>query len=391
MSKRLSKMVREIGLSPTLRISGLAGELRAAGEDVLDFAAGQPDFPTPESVKAAGVRAIETNQTRYTANQGILELRTAIAEHLADERRTQYSPEQILVSPGAKASLYFAVLTLFDHGDEVIVPRPYWVTYPEQVRMSGATPVFVDGVEADGFKLTAETLAKSITPATRGVLLNYPSNPTGACLSADELRPIADLCVERGIWMVADEIYSRLMFDRRKFTSVAALGDAAREWTIVIDGMSKAWSMTGWRIGFAAGPTDVIAAMSRLQSHSTSNATSISQWASVAALEVDAAELERRCAAFQERRDRIVAGLRERPGVTCVMPEGAFYAFPNVSGCLGDRHATSADLAEYLLREARVALVPGEAFGAPGHLRITYAVSLDRIEEGLERLARARG
>lgn len=376
-------------MSPTLRISSLAGEMRAAGDDVLDFSAGQPDFPTPERVKQAGKRAIEENRTGYTANQGLPEFRAAIAAMLERERGLSYDADEILVSPGAKASLYFAATALFDPGDEVLVPSPYWVTYPEQVRLCGAVPVFVDCPESNGFKLDPSDLEKAIGPRTKALLLNYPSNPTGICYAAEELSPLAEICGRLGVWIVADEIYSRLIFDGRTFTSVAAVDAADRERVLVIDGMSKAYSMTGWRIGYAAGPRELIAAMGRVQSHSTSNATSISQWASVEALKLTAADLQSRVDEFQERRDVIVSALRELPGVTCCNPEGSFYAFPRVTGCLGEERSSGEQVAAFLLEQAKVAVVPGEAFGAAEHVRMSYALGMDRLQQGLGRISRA--
>lgn len=392
----LSERVREIGLSPTLRINALAQELRAAGEDVLDFSAGQPDFPTPEAVKRAGKQAIDDNKTRYTPNSGIPELRTAIAERIREDHGIVYEPDQVLVSPGAKASLYFACMALLDAGDEVLLPSPFWVSYPEQVRLAQARPVLVDCSQENGFKVTVDDLERMSTPRTRLLILNYPSNPTGSCYAREELEPIAEFCSRRDIRVLADEIYSMLLYDGRRFASIAALGPEMQERTVMINGMSKTYSMTGWRIGYAAGPRDVIAGMARLQSHSTSNATSISQWASVEALRSSTAEVAGRAVEFQKRRDEIVTRLRELPGVECRMPEGAFYAFPDVSGCFGraagGRTMTCGeDVAGYLLEHARVAVVPGEAFGAARYVRLSYATSMERIREGMERIARALG
>jgi aspartate/methionine/tyrosine aminotransferase len=390
----LSERARGIGLSPTLSISALAGELRAAGEDVLDFSAGQPDFPTFENVKQAGKRAIDADRTRYTANNGLVELRECIAQHLFEHRGLRYGAQQVLVSPGAKASLYFACMALLEPGDEVLIPEPYWVSYPEQVRLCQARPVFVPCTEERRFKLDAESLAEAMTPRTKLLLLNYPSNPTGACYSRDELAPLAELCLKRGIWVLADEIYCRLLFDGREFTSIASIDPEMQERTILIDGVSKSYSMTGWRIGYAAGPAEVIAGMAKIQSHSTSNATSISQWASLEALSGPQGEVARRSVEFQRRRDEIVRRLRQLPGVRCVVPEGSFYAFPNVSGCFVDGGSRdpvrSGDaLARYLLEEAKVAVVPGEAFGSGQHLRLSFATSLERVREGMDRIAAA--
>lgn len=390
----IAQRVQQLGMSATLRISALAQEMRAAGIDVLDFSAGQPDFPTPPEIKEAGKRAIDENQTRYTANAGLLELRRAVADTFRREQGVAYAPEQVLVSSGAKASLYFACMALLDPGDEMLVPVPYWVSYPEQVRLAQARPVFVDCPESNRFKLLPEALERAVTPRTKALMLNYPSNPTGVGYSREELEPIAELCVRRRLWVVADEIYSKLLFDGRSFTSIAALGTEIRDRTITIDGVSKTYSMTGWRIGWAAGPQEIITAMAKIQSHSTSNAATPSQWAAVEALRSSGAEVARRAAAFQERRDETLRLLQQVPGLRCVVPEGTFYAFPNVSAFLagegGDpKMQSGADVAQYLLEEARVAVVPGGAFGAGRHIRISFAVSLDRVREGMGRIAAA--
>jgi aspartate aminotransferase len=281
-------------------------------------------------------------------------------------------------------------LALFDEGDEVVIPAPYWVSFPEQVRLAGARPVFVPTAEAAGFKLDPERLRQALTPRTKGLILNYPSNPTGACYGRDELRAIAKVCVEHDLSVVADEIYSRLIYDGRTFTGIASVHEDMPSRTVAINGMSKAYCMTGWRIGYAAGPRDVIAAMARLQSHTTSNATSISQWASLAALSADddgSSMVEE----FQRRRDEIVAGLESIPGLQCLPPDGAFYVFPSVKGLLGrcagaSAITTSEQLAVYLLERARVAVVPGDGFGAPDHIRLSYATSTERIREGIARV-----
>jgi aspartate aminotransferase len=387
--RSLAPRVARIGLSPTLEIADLARSLREAGKDVLDFSAGQPDFPTPEPVKAAGRRAIEENRTRYTANAGLVELRAAIAARIERDRGAAYAPEQILVSTGAKASLYFACLALADRGDEILIPVPYWTSYPEQARLAGAEPVFVPTAEANGFKLAADDLERALTDRTRILVLNSPSNPTGACYSLEELAPLAEVCVRRGVWILADEIYSRLVYDGRSPASVVQLGPEVRERTVLVDGMSKTYAMTGWRIGWAAGPREVVSAMARIQSHSTSNATSISQWASIAALELPDEELAPRLAAFDRRRREIVARLRAIRGVECQMPGGAFYVFPNVSGCFGGGLRSGRDVARLLLQRAGVAAVPGEAFGSDRHVRFSYACSLETVQAGMDRVAEA--
>lgn len=383
----IAERVRRLGLSPTLRVSAMAKEMRAAGVDVLDFSAGQSDFPTPPEVCAAGKKAIDDGQTRYTANEGLLELRQAVCESIHAHHGIEYAPSSVLISSGAKASLYFGFMALLNPGDEVLIPSPYWVSYPEQVRLAEAEPVFVPCTEEDGFKLRVETLEAAVTDRTKLLILNYPSNPTGACYSREELEPIADFCVRHGIWVVADEIYSRLLFDGRTFTSIAELGPEIQALTLMIDGMSKTWSMTGWRIGYAAGPQEVIKAMSKIQSHSTSNAASMCQWGALAALRSSDEEIERRRVEFGKRRDEIVTLLRDLPGVECLSPEGSFYAFPNVAAYLGKGAVqTNTDLSQVLLEKARVAVVPGDAFGADAHIRISFAESLERIREGVSRI-----
>ncbi|MHC4452625.1 MAG: pyridoxal phosphate-dependent aminotransferase [Planctomycetota bacterium] len=385
----ISRRVRELGFSPTLAVADLARRLRAEGRDVLDFSAGEPDFPSPDGVKAAGRKAIDENRTRYTATAGVEELRRAIVEHLDERRGLTYDPGQVLVSPGAKASLYFAFLALCDPGDEVLVPSPYWTSYPEQLRLAGAAPVFLPGEESNGFKLTAAQLDQAATAKTKALILNYPSNPTGVCYSAEELASLAEVCVRRNIWVVADEIYSELLYDGRSFASIAGLGPEIAARTVVIDGMSKTYSMTGWRIGYAAGPQEVITGMAKLQSHSTSNATSVSQWASIAALELPREQLASRVEEFSRRRKEVLRRLNELPGVSCVKPQGAFYVFPNVSGCFDGEIDSGESCARFLLERASVAVVPGEAFGSSEHIRLSYATSLDRISEGMDRIAEA--
>ncbi len=381
-------------MSPTLRMAAKARKLRAEGVDVLDFSAGEPDFATPDVVKAAGKRAIDENFTRYTDNNGTIELRRAVAEKLERENGVRYSPEEILVSPGAKASLYCAAMALFGPGDEVIVPSPYWVSHPEQIRLAGATPVFVDATESAGFKLDAARLEAAVTPRTRGIILNYPSNPTGACYDRAGLEALAAVAVRRDLVIVADEIYEKLVYDGRTFTSIASLGEAVRARTVLVNGMSKAFAMTGWRLGYAAAPAEILGAMAKVQSHATSHPASMAQVAGLEALRGAAGDVLRMAAEFERRRNEIIPLLRRIPGVTAVLPEGAFYAFPNVSGLFGRTIAgrpirSGGDVAELLLERARVAVVPGEAFGSRDHVRFSFACSLEQIRAGMERVAEA--
>ena len=384
-----SKRASRLGLSPTLAVAGLARKLRAEGRDIVDLSVGEPDFPSPDAVKQAGRRAIDEDRTRYTATEGIAELRGAIAAHLRERRGLSCVAEQVVVSPGAKASLYFAFQVLCDPGDEVLVPVPYWTSYPEQVRLAGAEAVPVACDESRGFRLTPDELERAITPRTKVLVLNYPANPTGACYDAEELSRLAEVALRHRLWIVADEIYSSLVYEGFPFTSIASLGAEVASRTLVVDGMSKSYSMTGWRLGYAAGPTELVAAMTNLQSHVTSNATSISQWAGLAALALTDQELAARRESFQERRAEVLRYLQRTPGVRCVEPRGAFYAFPNVSGCFRPGMSSGEACARYLLEKAEVAVVPGEAFGSVAHVRISYATSIERLRLGVGRMAEA--
>jgi aspartate aminotransferase len=388
----LAERIRHIELSPTFRINAIARRLRSEGVDVLDFSVGEPDFATPSVAKAAGIRAIEGNVTRYTANEGTLELRSAIVEKFRRDNGLVYTPDQILVSPGAKASIYCAAMALFGPGDEVLVPSPYWVSYPEQVRLAGAVPVPILAREANGFKLTAAELDAAIGPKTKGLILNYPSNPTGACYDRAQLEALAEVVVARGLAVIADEIYEKLLYDGRTFTSLAAVGPAVAARTVVVNGMSKAFAMTGWRVGYAAGPKEIVDAMAKVQSHTTSHPASMAQAAGEAALREAGDDAARMASEFEARRNAVMTSIATLPGVSCVRPDGAFYVFPNVSGLfgrtIGGRAVTSGqDVAEVLLEAARVAVVPGEAFGSRDHIRLSFSCSRDRIDEGFRRIA----
>jgi aspartate/methionine/tyrosine aminotransferase len=390
----LSERVNRITLSPTLRISARALAMKAQGIDVVDFSAGEPDFPTPEVVKRAAKAAIDADFTKYTANDGIPELKLAICEKLERDNNVRFSPDEVIVSPGAKFSLFTVAQALYEPGDDVLIPAPYWVSYPDQVKLCGANPVFVPTREEDGFRLRASDLAAAITPNTKALILNYPCNPTGAAYSREELEELAEVCVREQIWVISDEIYEKLLYDGRRFTSIASLSEKIKKLTIVINGFSKAFSMTGWRLGYAAGPRDVIAACSKVQSHSTSNATSFVQKAAVVALRETAMDVERMRQEFERRRNFVVYRLRALPRVSCASPPGAFYVMPNIAAYL-DREFGGAPirntygLAYYLLKEAHVALIPGEAFGTPEHLRISFATSMERLEEGARRIGAA--
>ncbi|UCF78400.1 MAG: aminotransferase class I/II-fold pyridoxal phosphate-dependent enzyme [Candidatus Eiseniibacteriota bacterium] len=390
----LSERVNRIGLSPTLRINATAKAMSAQGIDVIDLSVGEPDFPSPINVKEAGKRAIEDDFTKYTPNDGIPELKKAIIEKLRLDNSVQYRPEEILVSPGAKCSLYHVSVALFDEGEDIIIPVPYWVSYPDQVRLAKANPVFVRTREENGFRLTAEDLRSALTFNTKALILNHPCNPTGATYSREDLEEIADVVVREGIIVIADEVYEKLVYDGFRFVSMASLNEKIKKQCLLINGVSKAYSMTGWRIGYAAGPKEIIAAMSKVQSHNTSNATSISQVASLEALRGSQLEIPRMVSEFARRRNYMVHRLRAIPGISCFEPKGAFYLFPNVSYYFdrqfrGARVRNSYGLSYYLLKEARVAVVPGEAFGAEGFIRLSYATSMKNLEEAVKRIINA--
>lgn len=392
MSIRIAARMAAVGASPTLAITAKAKALQAEGKNIVSFGAGEPDFDTPEPVKDACIEALKKGFTKYTAAGGIPELKKAIAEKLKRDNGLEYKPSEVIVTCGAKHALYAAILCVVDDGDEVIVPVPYWVTYPEQVRMAGGKPVFVETSEKDEFKLRPEAIEKALTPKTRAIILNSPCNPTGAVMDKADLEAVAALARARGIIVISDEIYEPMIYDGRKHFSIAALS-GMRDLTIVINGASKGYSMTGWRIGFAAGPGHVIAAMDAQVSHSTSNVTSFAQKGAVAAYALPATVVATMVKAFDERRIEITRLLNEIPGVRCLKPGGAFYVFPNVEGTYGTHNgvkiSSSEDLTNYLLEKAYVAVVHGEAFGAPGFLRLSYATSIENISEGVKRIRAA--
>lgn len=368
--------------------------MRAQGVDVVDFSVGEPDFPTPDPVIRSAKAALDAGFTKYTANDGIPELKRAICEKLERDNGLRFSPEEVIVSTGAKANLFHLALALFEPGDDVLIPSPCWVSYPDQVRVAGANPVLVPTREEEGFRLQARDLQAAITPNTKALVLNYPCNPTGATYSREDLEALAEVCVKEQVLVLSDEIYEKLLYDGRRFVSIASLGEAIRKITVVVNGFSKAFSMTGWRLGYAAGPKEIISACSKIQSHATSNAVSFVQKAAVEALRSCSTDVERMRQEFERRRNAIVYRLQSIPGLSCGTPSGAFYVLPNVSAYLdkefqGAPVRNTYGLAYYLLKEAHVAVVPGEAFQAPEHLRLSFASSMDRIEEGLRRISRA--
>jgi aspartate/methionine/tyrosine aminotransferase len=390
----LSDRVNRIALSPTLRIAATAGQMRAEGIDVVDFSVGEPDFPTPENVKKAAHKALDQNFTKYTANDGIIDLRKAICAKLKNDNALEYKPDEILVSPGAKFSLFLAFQALLNEGEDVIVPSPYWVSYPDMAKLCKAHAVAVPTREEDGFRLTPRDLRAAITFNTKALVLNYPSNPCGTTYTREQLEEIAEICVRDKIVVFADEIYEKIAYDGHRNTSIASINPQIKALTVTINGLSKAYSMTGWRLGYAAGPKEIIQAMSKVQSHSTSNANSITQKAAVEALNGPQNEIQRMAMEFQRRRNQILYRLRSMQGVSCYQPKGAFYVFPNVSYYFdreyqGTPIRNSYGMAYYLLKVARVAVVPGDAFGAEGFIRFSFATSMDRIEEGMRRVAEA--
>ena len=391
---KLAKRVSQISASPTLSITAEAKAMAARGIDVIDFASGEPDFDTPVAVQDAGIAAIRSGFTKYTATSGIDELKQAVVDKLQRDQRLSYAKSQILISCGAKHSLYNLAQALFGPGDEVIIPAPYWVSYPDQVLLNDATPVFVPTSEESGFQLSPELLEQHLSPRTKALVVNTPGNPTGAVYTRRTLEAIAKIALRHGILIISDEIYEKIIYDGIEHVSIASLGADVQAQTVVINGVSKAYSMTGWRIGYAAGPQALIEAMGVVQSQSTSNPNSIAQKAAVAALQSSDSCITAMVTEFDERRRFIVERLNKIQGIQCPMPNGAFYVFPSVARLMGRRTSdspmtSSAAFASYLLKEARVATVPGEALGAPEHLRFSYATGMKKIEEGITRIESA--
>jgi aspartate aminotransferase len=386
---RLSKRVGQIGPSATLAASERANQLRAAGVDVLDLGPGQPDFDTPEHIRDAGVRAIREGRTRYTAAAGIPELREAVADLYSHREGVVYRADETMVTCGGKQGLFNIFAALLDPGDEVVIPTPYWVSFPEQVKLAGGVPVYADTDEADGFALRAETILDACTERTKMVVLNTPSNPSGAVIGRQTMLDLARLALERGIYLLVDECYAALVYDGAEHLTPLAAGPDAKDVTILCGSCSKSYAMTGWRIGYVAAPAPLIKACISLQGHTTSNAASMSQYAALEALTGDQTPVRAMLTTFAERRDAVVPRIREIEGMTCVEPQGAFYAFPNVSGLLNKDMPTSADLASWLIDACHVVTVPGTAFGRDGYLRLSYATSMSVLDEALDRMTAA--
>ncbi len=391
--KYLSKRVLSMQESQTMRITGLAKKMQAEGKDIVSLSAGEPDFPTPDNVCQAGIDAIKAGFTRYTANAGIPELKKAIVQKLFRDNGLEFREDEIIVSNGGKQTLANTFLALCEEGDEVIVPAPYWVSFPEMVRLAGGTPVIVDTTLESGYKLTPAQLEAAITPKTKLLVLNSPSNPTGAVYSEAEVRSLMKVVEGKEIFVVSDEMYDMIVYGGVRPFSPARI-DVMKPWVIVSNGTSKSYSMTGWRIGYLAAPKWIIDACDKIQSQTTSNANSIAQKAAVAALNGDQSIVEERRAEFEKRRDFMFRELNSIPGIQTALPEGAFYIFPSIKGLLGKSFGgkvmnDSADIAEYLLKEHHVATVPGDAFGAPENLRLSYAASIEELQEAVNRIRKA--
>lgn len=385
---RISARARGAAPSPTLAINAKAKALQAQGVDLVLFGAGEPDFDTPAHIKAAAAESLAEGFTKYTASSGIEPLRQAICAKLKRDNGLDYSPKQVIVSCGAKHSIYNLMQAVLDEGEEVIIPAPYWVSYPEQVKLAGGKPVIITAPEENGFRARAADFAAAVTPRTKMLVVNSPSNPSGAVIEERELRAIADLAVERDLLVLSDEIYEQLVYGKAH-VSIASFGPEIFRRTLLVNGFSKTYSMTGWRLGYLAGDTDIVAAMGRIQDQSTSNPTSFAQLGGVAALNGPQDCVAQMRAAFERRRDLIVRRLQGMPGITCAKPDGAFYVLPNVSGLLSDRLPDGDALTEVLLTEDRIAVVPGSGFGMPNHLRLSFATSEALIEKGMDRLEAA--
>ncbi len=390
----VSKRVNKIGVSPTMRVAAEAKEMKARGENVIDFSVGEPDFPTPKHIKDAAIKAIEENQTKYTVNAGTPELRIAIANKLKRDHNLDYGINEIIVSSGAKQSVFNAVQTTVHVDDEVIIPAPYWVSYPEMVTLAHGHSIIINTTEKSGFKITPEQLKDAVTPYTRALILCNPSNPTGSAYTRNELEVLAEIIVQGNYYVIADEIYEKLLYDNFEFVSFASLSEELKKKTILVNGVSKAYSMTGWRIGYAAGPDEIIKGINKIQSHSTSNASSISQYAAIEALNGPQEPVEEMRKEFEKRRNYLYDQLTSIDGITCYKPEGAFYLFPNITAYFHKSTEVmkiehSFDLAMYLLYQSKVATVPGSSFGTEGHIRISYATSMENIKEGVERIKEA--
>ena len=382
----LSKKSMGISESPTLAIDAKYKAMKAEGQDVIGFGAGEPDFDTPDHIKQAAIDAINDGFTKYTPAAGTVELKKAICAKLEKENGLIYKPNQIVVSNGAKHSLVNAFSAILNPGDEVIIPAPYWVSYPEMVKIADGVPVTLMTTEENGFRFTIDEMRAAITPKTRAIIINSPSNPTGMMYTEDDLRQLAELAVEKNIYVVSDEIYEHLIYDGGRHTSIASFGEEIQNLTITVNGVSKSYSMTGWRIGYTASAPEIAKIMSNVQSHATSNPCSISQKAALAAISGPQDQIKVMRAEFQKRRDYMVSRINAMDGVSCLKPEGAFYTMMNISKLIGKVAKDADDLCAKLLDDVKLALVPGTGFEAPNYVRWSYATSMENIEKGLDRL-----
>ena len=389
--KPLSTLAEAVHASSTMAIDSMYKNMKAQGIDVVGFGAGEPDFPTPDNIKEACLRALAENKTKYTAASGIIELKQAVCQRMKEDCGLDYTPSQVLIASGAKHNVYLTVRALVNPGDEVVIPAPYWVSYSEIVRMCGGIPVIAQTREEDEFKLTPQELDEAITDNTKCVLFNSPSNPTGMMYTREELRALADVCIARDVYIIADESYYKLVYDGREFVSIAALGEDVKERTILINGVSKSYAMTGWRIGYSLAPEHITKVMSNYVSHSTAAPSTLSQWAAVEALTGPQDTVETMRQAFEARRNYMVERINSMELVSCLKPEGAFYIMMNIRKVLGkkcgDVVIDSCDtFASQLLEKGLVAVVPGSGFDAPEYVRWSYATSLENIKEGMDRL-----
>jgi aspartate aminotransferase len=386
----LSRIAREVKTSATLAITARAKQLAAKGVDIIGFGAGEPDFDVPENVKNAAIKAIRDGHNKYTPTSGAPDLKEAIGEKLLKDNNLKYSPSQILVSAGAKQSILNVVLVVCDAGDEAIIPAPYWVSYPEMVIMAGAKPVFLNTSDKENFKITKDSLAKAITPKTKLLFMNSPGNPTGMVYTEKELREIICFAVEKGLYVISDEIYEKVLYDGARHVSPATFSEECYKKVVTVNGFSKVYSMTGWRLGYAAGPEEIIKAATNIQDHTTSGANSVAQKAGVEALNGSQDSVVYMIKEFDKRRKYVIDRLNKIQGVSCLLPQGAFYAFPKVSDLYkkkiaGQSVTNSFDLVNLLLEKAYVAFVPGAPFGADDYIRISYATSMVNIEKGMDR------
>ncbi|WP_069649545.1 pyridoxal phosphate-dependent aminotransferase [Caloranaerobacter ferrireducens] len=391
MNFKLSEKALNISPSVTLEITAKAKEMKEKGIEVISFGAGEPDFDTPKNIQESAIKTIKEGNTRYTAASGILELRKAICQKLKKDNNIEYNPQNIVVSNGAKHSIFNVLTAILNQGEEVIIPVPYWVSYPEMVKLAGGNPALVETKEENGFKYNIKELKKSITNKTKAIIINSPSNPTGAVYNKEELEQIAEIAIENNIFVISDEIYEKLIYDGKKHISIASLNKEIKDLTIIINGMSKAYAMTGWRIGFAAAHEEIINVITKIQSHTTSNPCTISQYASLEGLKGDQRTIEYMRSKFEERRNYMVERINAINGLTCKKPLGAFYVMANIAQIKGkeirgQRINNSLDFANLLLNDAKVAVVPGIAFGADDYIRLSYATSMENIMEGLDRI-----